>query len=203
MENEGQAENAGEPSKDDLATAEHAWTQARAGITGAEGEISAFKDRFASTIAAGKPLQEIEDDLQDQLAVVDWQWPWFEEWHGKFTEWGTFPLTWPPLAPPAEERDQYSADDLAEYRRAGMALLLAQTAAMIFYRDRHLSKSHMHQAWQLGHVGDPVEGRVAEAYDDAVRAGDLSKVPPYFPGDRTSLKPNSPIRVDAGIVPKV
>ncbi len=67
------------------------------------------------------------------------------------------------------------------------------TAAMMFYRDRHLSRSHLNQQWRLALQTDPTEMRVGMEREPAIMAGDMSKLPPFFPGDRTRLQPVNPL----------
>jgi hypothetical protein len=64
---------------------------------------------------------------------------------------------------------------------------------MMFYRDRHLIKSHAFTKWRLTHRNDPAEMRVATEKEIAIMSGDMSSLPPFFPGDRTSLEPIRPL----------
>ena len=180
----------------DKLIAELAWERATSGIKGAESERAPFKTRFAEAVASGASLEAIDEELADTLALRDWEWPWFEEWYQTFSGWGTFPPTWPPLAPPADEIGQYTPEDLAEYRKAAIAPLIVHTAAMMFFRDRHMSRAHLNQQWRLSLQTDPAEMRVGMDREPAIMAGDMSKLPPFFPGDQTRLKPVNPLSAE-------
>jgi hypothetical protein len=188
------------------AMAEHAWDVATKGITGADDVLAAIKPRFVANIVAGLAMPDVEDDLADQLAVRDWTWPWFEDSYAMFDEWRMWPNVWPQLRPSDDGQD-YSDADLAEYRKAAIAPLIISSAAMIFFRDRHISKSHMHQTWRIVHTGDAASMKSSERYSQKIKDGDLSVLPPFFPGDKTRigadnpLKPEDDKRPDAGAAP--
>jgi hypothetical protein len=189
------------PTAEDIEAAGAAWDRATAGITGAADELAVFRDEFAQAIAAGGSLHDLEDALQDALAEREWTWPWFEEWYGRFTEWGVYPFNWPPLAPTPTSDPPPSAEDLVVYRRAAIAPLLAHTAAMIYFRDRHLSRVRPGIKWRLALRNDEAEKRVAAEKSPAIEAGDLSELPPFFPGDRTTLTTDTQLRASTSLKP--
>ncbi len=177
----------------DQELAGQAWDRATSGITGATAELTKFRERFVAAITGQGAMDELDRDLEDQLSELDWQWPWFEEWYKKFTEWGVYPHLWPPMAPELDESEPYSDEELAAYRKAAIAPLIAHTAAMIFFRDRHIEKSHSFTKWRLAHKNDPAEMRVAIPKEIDIVSGNMSSLPPFFPGDRTSLQPQNPL----------
>lgn len=185
----------------DIEAARAAWDRTTAGITGAAEEIAAFREAFAEALAAGESLHALEEELQDALAERDWTWPWFEEWSATFAEWGVHPGNWPPLAPTPTPDPPPTAEDLAEYRRAAIAPLIAHTAAMIYFRDRHLSRARPGIRWKLAPRSDEAEQRVAAQKGPAIEAGDLSSLPPFFPGDRTTLTTDMPLRTATSLKP--
>ena len=172
-----------------------AWDQATRGITGADQVIAALKPRFVEAIVEGRAMPDVEDDISDQLAVADWTWPWFEESYKMFGEWRMWPNTWPQLRP-ADDGTDYSDDDLAEYRKAAIAPLIISSAAMIFFRDRHVSKAHPHQKWRLVHSGDAASMRASEPHTQKIKDGDLSTMPPFYPGDKTRIGADNPLKAD-------
>lgn len=173
--------------------ARRSWDQATKGITGIDAALSDFRERFTTAITTGGSLDELDRELEEQLSEADWEWPWFEEWYKTFSEWGAYPYLWPPMAPEPDEAEPYSPEELAAYRKAAIAPLIAHTAAMIFYRDRHLEKSHSFTKWRLAHRNDAAEMRVATEKEIAIMSGDMSSLPPFFPGDRTSLESIKPL----------
>jgi hypothetical protein len=172
--------------------AENAWDAATKGISGADAVLAEIKPKFVFNIVAGMAMPDVEDDLADKLAVVDWTWPWFDEAYEKFGEWGMWPNVWPQLRPP-DDGTTYSDEDLLEYRKASIAPLIISSAAMIFFRDRHLGKSHMHQKWKLVHTGDAASMRFSEPWSQKIKDGDLSAMPPFFPGDKTRIGAETPL----------
>jgi hypothetical protein len=186
-------------SAQDRDMARKAWDQVTGGIQGAKAELADLREPFVQAVDKGEPLTEVEDQLQDRLAEVEWTWPWFEESYAKFDNWRMFPVLWPQLVPEPDEENPYSPDELAAYRRAGIAPLIAHTAAMIFFRERHLSKAHQHMKYKLAHKGDPAEMRSASEHEAKIVAGDYSVMPPFFPGDRTALEPDSPIGAELSL----
>lgn len=177
------------------AMAENAWDVATKGITGADAVLAEIKPRFVVNIVAGMAMPDVEDDLADKLSVIDWTWPWFEESYKKFNEWRMWPNVWPQLRP-SDDGQSYSPEDLAEYRKASIAPLIISSAAMIFFRDRHLSKAHMHQKWRLVHSGDAASMKFSEPWSQKIKDGDLSEMPPYYPGDKTRIGADSPLKPD-------
>jgi hypothetical protein len=175
--------------------ASEAWDQATKGISGVEAELAGFKDRFVQDIVIGMPMADLEDKLMDLLAVADWTWPWFEESYKQFGEWRMWPNVWPQLRPD-DDGTTYTPDDLAEYRKAAISPLIIQTAAMIFFRNRHMGKSSEFTQWKLFHTGDAASMRASEAYKDKIKAGDMSKLPPFFPGDKTRVQADNPLKPD-------
>jgi hypothetical protein len=173
--------------------ARRSWDQATKGITGISSELAEFREKFVAAITEGGPMDELDRDLEDKLSELDWTWPWFEEWHTRFSEWKMNPHLWPPMQPEPDENEPYTPDELAAYRKAAIAPLIAHTAAMIFYRDRHLERSHGFEKYRLMHRNDGAEMRVATEKEIAIMSGDMSSLPPFFPGDRTSLEPIKPL----------
>lgn len=186
-------------SAQDRDGARRAWDQVTAGVTGAKAELADLREPFVQAIDKGEALTEVETQLEDKLAEADWTWPWYEDWYAKFTGWGVYPPLWPPLVPEPDPANPYSPEELAAYRKAGIAPLIAHTAAMIFFRERHLGKAHQHMRYKLAHKGDPAEMKAAAEREGQIVAGDYSVLPPFFPGDRTALEPDSPIGAELSL----
>jgi hypothetical protein len=168
--------------------ARRAWDRTASAIAGATDVFKPLRERFVKAITEDQPLEDLENDLIDQLAVREWTWEWFEEWRKLFAEWGTFPASWPALAPEPDPSQPYTDDELAEYRRAAVASLIIPTAAMVFFRDRRMTKAFGFEKWTLATSEDPVEQRVAKDKQPAIMAGEFGSLPPFFPGDRTSMR---------------
>jgi hypothetical protein len=168
--------------------ARRAWDRTASGIAGLGEVFKPLRERFVKAITEGTPLDELENDVIDQLAEREWTWDWFEEWRTLFAETGEFPRSWPALAPEPDPDQPYTEAELAEYRRAAVASLITPTAAMVFFRDRRMSKAFGYEKWTLAHGDDPVEERIAKDKAVAIMGGDFSSLPPFFPGDRTSMR---------------
>jgi hypothetical protein len=168
--------------------ARRAWDRTASGIAGATDALKPLRERFVKAITEGTPLEEVENEVVDQLAEREWTWEWFEEWRKLFAETGEFPKSWPALAPEPDPDQPYTEAELAEYRRAAVASLVVPTAAMVFFRDRRMAKAFGYEKWTLAHGDDPVEERIARDKAPAIMGGDYGSLPPFFPGDRTSMR---------------
>lgn len=125
--------------------------------------------------------------LAAEVFEVEWHWPEFERWHAFFVEEGIWPVMWEAFEPPhdLEEDEEFEAGPVARVR------LLTHTLSSTTYRLRDtVNTLPTGWSWDLAVVGDgdDVEPRIAALHQARVRRGDLSALPPYFPGDRTSLR---------------
>lgn len=174
------------------------WRALTQPMTGAEAVLASFEAEWALGIISGDlPNWKFERKLCAALRQVEWSWPWFAEWYASFNAAGEFPFMWRGI------NDKGELEIVA-------ARLLVHTASHLYYRNRRLVAHTMATLngqvvrtgqpagwlpegwfWTLADAGDPIEMRIAEPYRAAIEAGDLTHIPPFFPGDRTSLGADS------------
>lgn len=173
-----------------------AWDVVTSGIQGVAAELAAFKPAFVALFVAGSDSRRFDRDLTSTLRERQWTWPWFDEWDQRFADWGAWPTLWPELAPDDVDDEEYSEEEIVRFRREAMAGLISHTALMVAYRDWHLSKAQPYHRWRLVSV-DEVEKRVAEAMSAPEVTGP-AQLPPFFPGDRTTLQNVGPFGGPSG-----
>ncbi len=178
----------------DRELASQAWDQVTQEINGAEDELKTLREPFIEVMITGNVMRKLEKQAAETLGNVPWIWPWFEKWEAKFTQWDAFPYSWPDLLPDEDEIEEWSPEEMAVLRRQEMAPLILHTAEKIFYASKHMlpyktGDMRMPESWRLVQMDDPTENRIAATYEANIAAGDLSVVPPFFPGDRTTLQP--------------
>lgn len=115
------------------------------------------------------------------LDGVNWSWPWFDYWVGRFQASDD----WPRLC--RKLRDAVSAgdaDEIEDQRRE----LLWHTLIMAGYSARNQAK-RLPRAVPHASMTDKTAGIAhAEPFIVAFNSGDTSTWPPYFPGDITDAR---------------
>jgi hypothetical protein len=137
----------------------------------------------------GDTLRKFDKELVTSLATIDWRWPWLEEWEEKFESAGHWPFMWPDFVPGDSEDEDYTAAELAIYRRQAIAPLITHTASALSY---HLRDADMifrvGQRGRLVLLDDPAERWAAAQYPAEFTFSETMVIPPFFPGDRTSVQ---------------
>ncbi|MGV1823752.1 hypothetical protein [Agrobacterium vitis] len=176
--------------QDEKTLAGNAWDQITSGIEGATQELADMRAGFVNTVTEGAVFRKFEKVLVSRLGTVEWKWPWFETSLEMFREWDVWPQMWPDLTPDEEvvELEEYSADELAIFRREQISPLISHAASKIYYRSLSMRLMPTGITWRLAYTSDTAEKLAAEPYEAAILAGDISILPPFFPGDRTSLQ---------------
>lgn len=158
-------------------------------ITGARDVLAQFQPKFVEGMLQGDTLRMFDKDLVAALATVDWRWPWLEEWEEKFDSAGLWPFMWPNFVPEDAEDDDYTAGELAIYRRQAMAPLITLTASALSYHFRNADMIfRVGQRGRLVFMDDPAERWAAAQYPAEFTFTETMAVPPFFPGDRTSMQ---------------
>lgn len=170
------------------------WQEVTAGIAGASAELAALEAQFASTMQDGQALRTFDRALGAALDGKLWDWPLLDGWQGRFEAEGLWPYIWPDFQPDEEEIAEYDARELAAFRRHAATPLISHTAMMTGYRHRNQAMlTEAGVSLRLVSMGDSAEDWVSGPYITALANGDHRHLPPYFPGDRTSVQrlPNS------------
>lgn len=161
-----------------------AWDQVLAGAH-LPGNLS--ERAFAAWAAAhrsGQPREEFRV-LFELLAGTGWAWAEYDRWKAEFERGGRLPYMW----------EQATCDTRPDPhgerpRCAILAHSLTITAYTLNNRstvDANASRLGGYRLWVI--PGCAVEAEIAARYAAQIEAGDLTVVPPFFPGDRTTLKP--------------
>jgi hypothetical protein len=137
-----------------------------------------------------------------------WVWPWFDEWREKFRQAQAWPGMWTEIAeldqeappPDPDEEDDYgmTPEGVQATLAEAQVELLHHSVSMMGYRLRDmvnlLNRSSSPEVWRIkltSIAGCPVEEAIAAQFADAVAGWmpgqDFPPLPPYFPGDRTSV----------------
>lgn len=172
------------------------WRFVADGVAGAETVLARFAEPWATAIHYGDDLRKLERRLADELHGVDWRWPWFEQWARTFLAWRAWPHMWSKIEKALADEDEDA--DVRDVIDDQVGRLIIHTAAKVFYMRRNVLKGAcVDWPWRLVFIDDPggvAERRAGSPYRDAVTRGDLSVLPPFFPGDRTGLSRVSPYR---------
>lgn len=140
---------------------------------------------FHDTFVAGASARDLCTVLQRHLSRTTWHWPWFQEWHQHFAPRGEVPYLWQDLAWAAAKSGGQPSD---------LVPLLEHSVSATIFRLRNLRQwAEMAQPLFpiLAPVNDfqgKVEQRLAREMWPKIASGDWSVLPPFFPGDRTSLQ---------------
>ena len=139
---------------------------------------TALREAWIAANGTGDPRQEVKA-LAEGLRGVAWSWPWFATWQRDFDARGALPYIWE------------SNDYRLRPERARVAILAHTLNTVLGALDRASGLPELAErrgGYRLVVIaGCPVEADVASRYAQRIEAGDLSTVPPFFPGDRTSL----------------
>lgn len=138
---------------------------------------------FIAAHRSGLPREEARR-MDEHLAPVTWRWPWFEEWVERFKNLGIEPYLWRSLREETDRRGRGDADirpRLLGYTISAHAYRIRDIVATLRIPDRRWPR--------LSVVGGcPAEDLAAREVWPAIARGELSILPPIFPGDRTSLQ---------------
>lgn len=139
---------------------------------------------WASAHTKGDPRAE-NKALSAALKDTDWRWPWFDASAEGFDQDGEWPHMW--------LREGLETEK-ARAEVQPRCVILAHTLSMTAYRMRDMADDAMKDlarrrgGYRLSVVaGCPVEARVAAQHAASIEAGDMSRLPPFFPGDRTTI----------------
>ena len=141
-----------------------------------------LRDEWVTAHRAGDPRAEVRA-LVAGLEGVHWRWPWFDECATIFAHDAAWPHNW--------RRDGTVLPGFwkaPRFRCEILAITLYATRAAIDRAPGLAEIAARRGGYRLSVVlGCPVEAAVAARHAGAIEAGDLSIVPPFFPGDRTTL----------------
>lgn len=146
--------------------------------------LAALRQTYLVAHQAGDPRQELKAFREARGSTL-LAWRSFSTWHEVFRQSNQFPYMWRRAGIGGDGKPP--AADLQET----MVELMAHTVTMTAYRCRDFHRMGQHLAekgWRLAGAGDQIEDTIAAARLATVRLDDWRTWPPFFPGDRTSLK---------------
>ena len=141
--------------------------------------------RLEFAVVSGDP-REVETALRT-LDGRAWRWPWMEDWAVQFGSVRVWPDNWTKrgiLAPlqwqalPDSSKQSLLADTIqtAIYVERDAENLCDPSTAMVFHPSLRADD------------GCEASKIVTEKHQNSIRRRDLSQLPPYFPGDPTSIE---------------
>jgi len=147
----------------------------------------------------GAPHGNVRDDqriCERLLTSVEWAWPWFDEWRDRFAAIGEWPHMWIKYAKLEASPPQWPLEYVRTQRERERIALLVDTLWRAAAQARDLDSGReaikllgpgkFH--WYL-HTGEGVfHDRFVPRIAERIAVGDLSKLPPYFPGDRSIVQ---------------
>lgn len=145
--------------------------------------INQFSSLYIQAHQSGSPRAE-QQAAYDTISKTRWKWPEFEKWRAVFIENEQWPYTWKRQRlhemPDGNEQQE-------EYWQQRIARILVHTITMRAYslrdeQERIENRMQQRFAEKTDDVCE-VEAEICRQYD----AGELKGLPPFFPGDRTSL----------------
>ena len=169
-----------------------AWDWVAASILGADDVLDAARARFLALLESGDVFRKFDAQLLDELAVVDWEWPWLDEWRQRFYELDLVPHMW--------RDDTYLYEGKRSWkdgvfpRSEGTAVaLISHSAAMATYSLRNVTDgigrgASSDRRLRLFALDDDVEGQVCRDISPTLYIDADALLPPYFPGDRTNVR---------------
>jgi hypothetical protein len=145
--------------------------------------IEQFSLRYIQAHKSGSPRAE-QQAAYDTILKTQWTWHEFDKWHSLFSQQKKWPYLW------RQQRLNELPDDesyKSEYWQQRILRILVHTISMRAYaiRDEQLKIGNGMKERFADDVGDEceVEAMICKQFN----AGDLKGLPPFFPGDRTSL----------------
>lgn len=151
----------------------------------------ALADEFAADLIDDPTAARAAQILRSTLLFRhQWDWPELDEWAARFSKSRRWPKIWGGYA------DAYrsAAPDEKTIQRITLlhhSLIMAGTSAQRLSDFISLQSTSMFRySLTLHFIGDntgALEKRIGQPFQKAILAGDYSNLPPFFPGDRTSL----------------
>lgn len=180
------------PFSPDPELVSRAWDWVTSGIIGANDILLQAKPRFVAIMADGDVFRAFNRDLAAQLAGVEWEWPWLEEWRAKFRLAGLVPYLW------RREEDGVfwpgTWSDLT-FPPQGLSTvsLIAHTASASTYSLRRVIeglevRGGREKRLRLATPIDDAEAWASGTFAPQRWVDPNGDLPPFFPGDRSSVQ---------------
>lgn len=189
---------------------ETAWDRVTVDMTGGGAALAKARRPWIKARAEGADTRHIERELEDGLLRSRWHWPWHQRWLERFTAARMWPSMWNltssatmrlemnfPEAETAQERRDLICDEHDRIKANAVKLFTHTVSTMASTeRDRRqhaeIDTSILGWSWTLSNTMDPpalVEALLPAALSafDALYPAPNTPLPPYFPGDMTSV----------------
>lgn len=158
------------------------WDQIAATVSGAQDQLSSLRQAFVDAVVSGDDFRTLTRKAKAVLSPAEWHWPWFNEWEARFAAAGLSPFLWPGNA----DEDEVDEEQVLRWRREDLAALIIQTAASRAYTLAHLANYRPGYVVALSSLDDADRLGAAD-HIARVAAGDFTQIPPFFPGDRSTI----------------
>lgn len=166
------------------------------GVVMDEAEKQALFETFSSIIPDGNSREE-EKLFQKYLMGKEWSWSWFDEWKDRFLEHNIWPQMWLGYAKGLAMKDPEKKRKKLEREKIK---ILLHTTSKVIYSLRNLSrdrkgfegsrflreKYHFRLYCPFDSDKDIIMMFFPDIFD-RVLADDFARIPPYFPGDQSSI----------------
>lgn len=143
---------------------------------------------FQAAERRGAPHRETSEQLGWIVGEHIWTWPWWDEWAATFNRNGQLPRYW-------EQEGIKLPARWAEVPHGPRCRILTSTLAIALsavWNLEQMQESMVFDMYRISLQGNddlcPVTIETVARFRPLIEAGDYSNLPPYFPGDGSSLR---------------
>lgn len=177
--------------QDDESKRRSAWSEAFAHVIGQTTLPPEIAEELTRGFWPGDSPRREMQILRQILLRREWRWPLFDEWAARFAADGAWPGMWTSYGEyHAEDNDDGMLDERIEILHHTLNFTANTFAKFAQYLDWYGADPTPRYVLDISSIGDGpgrIEGKIAKPFRAAINAGDHSRLPPFFPGDRTSL----------------
>lgn len=167
---------------DEFAFAFQAFRECAQATSIASQLVESGAEAFAAAWAEGRSHWTIVKTVQAAIVETAWDWPTFDRWAQRFTGMGAWPRMWEDLVTNGVLKAEPNRLPLLVHFASSTA---ARSRDIALWRQLEQPLypllSVVRDAWQA-------EAIIASEAWPRIARGDLSVLPPFFPGDRTMLR---------------
>jgi hypothetical protein len=177
------------PFQTPLAIHREAFDRVAAGLRVAAAGLDKLRKAYATAERQGLNSADMHRRVTAAIGEFVWEWPWFEQCADHFASAGLLPLMW-------QQEGLSNPVRWAEIPHNVRVRLLTATLNTTVWSVRDIKDAaqmireapHHHMTVSIGDKRCAATAAMVERFRPQVERGDYSALPPYFPGDQSSLE---------------